>query len=202
MKLDVLQKLMCKPVFVLSEVKRLAWETSENTVRLQLHQWVRAGHLIRLKRGVYAWPGQVNNRADVAAILYGPCYLSLQSALHHYGLMPDVVFALTLLTTRTTRKFNTPLGQFAYHHIKADLFWGYDPDTLCAHPEKAVVDYCYLYSARLVPDPVFWQEERWQNLDQIHFKKAIQYARKTGVKKVVTLLESLEDYGKAQKNHF
>lgn len=193
---------MSKPVFCLPDVKRVAWQTREATLRLQMHQWVRDGSMIRLKRGVYAWPGFLQDRAVVASALYGPCYISLQSALHHHGLIPDVVFALTLFTTKTTRRFQTPLGQFIYHHIKQGLFWGYDPDTLWAEPEKAVVDYFYLYSQRLLPDPGFWQAERWQNLDHVRFKKAIQYARKTGVKKVVTLVESLEDYGKTQKNNF
>lgn len=201
MKLKDLQKLMPKAVFTLPEVARMAWQNPVSTLRLQLHQWVQAGELIRLKRGLYAWPGRIEDRAAVATALHGPCYISLQSALHHYGLMPDVTFALTLFTTKTTRRFKTPVGQFIYHHIKKDLFFDYDPDTLWASSEKAIVDYCYLYSKKLHPDPLFWREERWQNLDRIHFKKALQHARKTGVKKVLQLVKSLEDYGKAQKNH-
>lgn len=195
-KYNEFKKLMTKPVFTFTEVKRLAWKSSAETLRLQLHQFVQKGYLIRLKRGVYGWPERIQNHTEVALVLRGPSYVSLQSVLQRCGLMPDAVFALTLVTTKTTRTYQTPLGQFVYHHIKPALFWGYDPDTFWATPEKALIDYFYLYSAQLYPQKNFWQEARFQNLSQIHFKTALHYAQKTGVKKVVKLVQSLEEYGK------
>lgn len=201
MKLDDFKKGMRKSVFSLEEAKRVAWETSEETLRLQLHLWVKTGALIRLKRGVYGFPESLQDKIEVARALYGPAYVSLEYALQNYGLLPDAVFAITLVTSKVTRRFHTPVGSFFYHKIKADLFWGYDPQTLLGEREKVLVDYCYFHSGHFVPDDKFWDTLRWQHLETVHFKKALTYARRTGVKKVVQLIQSLESYGKAQKNH-
>lgn len=197
MKLNDFRKKMQKAVFNVSEAGRVAWETPSNTLRLQLHQWTKARELLRLKRGVYAFADRVRDQTEVARLLYEPAYISLESALSYHGLLPDVVFALTLVTPKATRRFQTPLGQFVYHRIKKELFWGYDPDSLMAEKEKAIVDYCYFYSSRLFPTSECWEALRWQNLKEVDFKKAKAYSKKTGVRKVVALIESLEDYGKS-----
>ena len=67
-----------------------------------------------------------------------------------YGLIPEVVYASTSVTARTTRTFDNFFGRFVYRHIKKELFWGYLPVStqagqyLAAEPEKAVLDYLYL----------------------------------------------------------
>jgi hypothetical protein len=138
----------------------------------------------------------MKNKIEVARVIYGPAYVSLEYALHFYGLLPDVVFALTLVTPRITRDFKTPVGEFIYHKIRSDLFWGYDPTTLMGEREKVLIDYLYLYSGRLVPKVDFWESLRWQNLGEVDFKKAKLFAKKFNSKKVIHLMESLETYGK------
>lgn len=197
MKLNQFRKKMQKPIFKLVEAEQIAWETAPATLRLQLHQWARRGELLRLRRGVYCFPEQVQDRSQVARVLYEPAYISLESALHHYGLIPDVVFAITLVTPKAPRKFVTPLGTFLYHRIKSTLFWGYDPETLMAEAEKAVVDYLYLNRHRLIPDEKFWLELRWQNLAQLDFRKLNDYGKKTSIPKVLHFIDSLKRYGKS-----
>lgn len=186
---------MVKPFFSVEEARRVAFETPPATLGLQLHQWTAAGDLVRFKRGVYGFPGEVADKIALVPELYGPAYVSLESALHAYGLLPDVVFSVTLVTPRLTRRFTTPVGEFVFHHIKPTLFWGYDPQTLMGEREKVLVDYFYFNSARLTPARDFWREMRWQNLDQVNFRQARQIAKKFGSKKVTRLLESLAEFG-------
>lgn len=186
------------PVFSYAEAASVAWETPLPTLKLQLSQWTKTGHLIRLRRGVYAFPRHGVDTAMVAQRLYSPAYISLESALQYHGLLPDAVFAVTLVTPRTTRQFQTPWGHFIYHHLKQELYWGFDPGTLLAEPEKAVVDYCYLYSGRLQPSTDCWDAMRWQHLAALDFQKLQTYGKKTGVRKVMTLIASLVDYGTTQ----
>lgn len=200
MKFKDFAKKMQKEVFTLTEAHRVAWETGSSTLKLQLHQWSKSGDLLRLRRGLYAFPEKISNQAEVGPMIYGPSYISLESALHYHGLLPDVVFSLTLVTTKATRRFTTALGAFHYHHINKALFWGYDPDSMMASKEKALVDYCYLYSGRLQSTEVCWDELRWQHLEEVDFRKAKQYAKKTSVQKVVRLIASLEVYGTRKKN--
>lgn len=182
-------------IFTNDEAARVAWKTSPATLALQLHQWEKHGDLVRVRRGVYAFPESMTDCSAIARILYPPAYISLESALHHYGLMPDVVFAVTLMTPRGTRRFRTPFGPFIYHHCKKSLFWGYDPDTLMAHREKALVDYCYLYRHRLQPHIACWEALRWQHLESVNFRLARAYSKKTGIDTVRELVKSLAQYG-------
>lgn len=196
MKFNEFKKKMPKAVFSTMEAERLAWETQGPTVRLQLHQWCRAGDLLRLKRGVYAFSDRVLERSDVARVLYAPAYISMESALYFYGLIPDVVFAMTLVTPKTTRRFKTPVGQFTYSHIHPRLFYGFDPDTLMAEREKALADFFYLESGRLSPTHECFSELRWQNLKTVDYKKLMVHAQKTSVRKVELLSAYLRRYGK------
>lgn len=192
---------MRKPVFSIEEAGRLAWGTSRDLLKLELHQWAQAKEIIRLKRGLYAFPQGVTDKTEIARALYSPAYLSLEYALNFYGLLPEAVFAMTLVTPKATRRFTTPFGDFIYHKIKQNLFWGYDPHTLIGEREKVLVDYCYLYRNRLLPIPDFWETVRLQNLREVSFKKAKAYARRTDSKKVMDLIDSLEafrrSYGKS-----
>ncbi len=197
MKLSEFKKKMKKPFFTWAEACRVAWATSPEVLRLNLFNWRKKGELLLLKRGRYLFPDIPVSKTDISSFLYAPSYLSLEWALHHYGVLPDVVFSMTSVSTRGSRRFRTPLGEFIYHKIEKDFFWGFHPESHVAFLEKALVDYFYFYSGRLLPEPSFWKEMRWQNLDQIQFAKAKEFARRLGVKKLEVLVRSLEKYAKA-----
>jgi hypothetical protein len=111
-----------------------------------------------------------------------------------YELIPDVPFSVTLITPKATRTFDTPYGRFVYRKIKQEAFFGFDPETLIAEKEKALVDYLYLNGRRFLPEAVFWQELRLQNLGDIDFVKATQFAQKFSSKKLMKLLGSVREY--------
>ena len=92
----------------------------------------------------------------IANKIYQPSYISLKKALSHYGIIPEVVYAVTSITTKISRVFATPKGDFIYQRIKKDAFTGYglrlvDKDkVLMAAPEKALADYLYFVDLKLV----------------------------------------------------
>lgn len=196
MKLNEFKKKMIKTVFTWEEAKIVAFKTPPAVLKFQLNYWKKRGELSALKRGVYFFPDRKIEIAEIAMALYSPCYFSLEGALHDYGLIPDVVFASTLVTTKATRKFQTPMGLFIYHKIKAPAFLGYDSKTLMAKPEKALVDYFYLHRHHFVPKNDFWEELRLQNLEEISFKKCTFFAKYFRSEKLVKLLDSLKAYAK------
>lgn len=118
----------------------------------QLSLWVQKGLLIRLKNGIYAFAREAASieGKEVAFLLYQPSYISLESALAYHGFIPEMVYAQTSVTSRTTRTFDNVLGRFIYRHVKKELYWGYEEilsgarPYLMAEPEKAVLDYLYL----------------------------------------------------------
>ena len=112
---------------------------------------VSNGKIIRLKKGLYILneeeSGKNYNRFLVANHLYGPSYVSMQTALRYYGLIPEQVYAVQSVTTKAVRHFETPIGQFYYTHCSAQwLSLGVRMQSdeelsyLIATPEKAVFD--------------------------------------------------------------
>ncbi|MFA5800126.1 MAG: hypothetical protein WC840_04165, partial [Candidatus Peribacteraceae bacterium] len=191
------RKLMKKPVFSWEEARVVAFSTSPGQLKLQLHMWKTASEIISLRRGVYTFADSKPSIAEIASALYSPCAISLEYALNLHGLLPDIPFGITLVTTRQTRKFNTAFGQFSYQKIKKEAFVGFDPKTLLAEREKALVDYLYLNRNRMRTDVDFLHEMRWQHLETIRFARARKFAGMFGFKKLTLLLDALEAYAKS-----
>jgi predicted transcriptional regulator of viral defense system len=113
-----------------------------------------SGHMIRLRRGVWALPGRVDPLALPEYLTAPfPAYVSLQSALYLHGMisqMPAVTYAVSLARTR---RFTTPFGTVSVHHVKPAFFFGFQDaasrsGVRLATPEKALVDFLYLTPAR------------------------------------------------------
>jgi hypothetical protein len=190
---------MAKPCFSWEEARVLAHADSPEALRLNLHRWAKAGDLVRLRRGVYAFPHRPPSLPEVIAVLYPPAYISLESALQQHGLLPDVPFETTLVTPRATRMFATPQGRFRFHRIDRRLFFGFDSRTLLAEPEKAVLDYFYLRGSSLKPEPRFWKEARFQNLGRLRWPRGDRMARAFPADRAQKLWKSLKSYAKAHR---
>ena len=129
---------------------------------------------------------------EIAAFLYEPSYLSLESALAWHGFIPEMVYAYVSLTARINRKFTNDFGTFLYRHIKPELFWGYTEiktehgNYLLAEPEKALLDYLYLNLSKIRNEADF-DNVRF-NMDVIKEKlnadKFLKYLSAFGVKKM------------------
>jgi hypothetical protein len=86
----------------------------------------RSGELIRLKRNLFIINQELTGKeTDVrlcANHIYGPSYVSFQWALRYYGMIPEQVFMMTSATTKRTRFFETPIGNFNYVQVPASYF--------------------------------------------------------------------------------
>ncbi|MBQ9467354.1 MAG: type IV toxin-antitoxin system AbiEi family antitoxin domain-containing protein [Muribaculaceae bacterium] len=119
-----------------------------------LARWEDKGYIVKLRNGVYAfadWASGVDTMFIAGNIIYRPSYVSLYSALSHYGMIPEFVPQITSITTLKTATFTNAMGTFAYRHVKNELFFGYYPaktnrerQMLIATPEKALLDLLYL----------------------------------------------------------
>ena len=183
---------MVKRLFSFEEVKVVAFSTPAKTLKLQLYQWKRSGKIATLRRGLYYFPDTPPLLEEIVRTLYAPAYISLEYALNAYGLIPDVPFAVTLVTPKAGRTFETVLGRFLYQTIKKEAFLGYDPKTLWGRKEKALVDTLYLKLARLDPNQEVASLLRLQNLGEINFRKALALAKYFGSKKLKQVLLRLK----------
>jgi hypothetical protein len=111
---------------------------------------------MKLRNGLYAVKDASVSAFFIANKAYEPSYVSFAAALSHYGIIPEVVYATTSVTTKTPREFDTPKGNFIYQRIKRRAFTGYGLRTidrdrvLIADPEKALADYLYFVDLKKV----------------------------------------------------
>jgi hypothetical protein len=108
--------------------------------------------IIRVKKGIYVFGDKYArrpvSREILANMIYGPSYISLDYALHYYGLIPERAEAVTSVTIKRSRMFFTPVGLFTYRKIPMKAYQaGIDQVTfedgrsfLIAIPEKALCD--------------------------------------------------------------
>ena len=189
---------MKKLVFSSQEAKTLCFNDSNELLNLELFNWEKSGDLIRLKRGLYAFADTKISKKEIAENIYGPCYFSLEYALSSYNILPEAAFTYTLVTTRQTRQFVTPLGTFNFQTIKPEAFTGYDPQTLMAEKEKALVDWFYLNGHKFRENDLFWRELRLETKETgFNFTKAAAFAKIFKNKKLEKLLTSFINYAKS-----
>lgn len=129
------------------------WGISRVHSAKRLARLSEAGHVVRLKRGLWAFPERVDPFAlpEYLAAPY-PAYVSLHSALYYHGMIgqiPTVIYAVTL---GRARRIKTPLGAVSLHHVAPGFFFGYEVHGRAgfkiATPEKALLDVLYLASGR------------------------------------------------------
>jgi predicted transcriptional regulator of viral defense system len=185
MEFDSLLKLVDDdPIFESSLL--LAGNINPQIVRLQLNRWVTSGRIYQLRRGLYsiAPPYQKTKPHPflVANHLQKASYVSLQSALAYYGLIPEVVNITTSVSTGRPEKLETPLGIFDFRHIKTDLLFGYkmtnlgDQSAFVATPEKALLDLIYLHPGGDSID--YLRELRLQNTEILDTSIIREFAEK------------------------
>ncbi len=123
--------------------------------RDKISDLLRKGIIVRVKKGLYVLGDDYRSRALsrhlLANLVYGPSYVSLDSALQHYGLIPEHVEAVTSVSTGRSRVFDTPVGRFIYRQIPVKAYpigvsrieEPSGNSFLIAVPEKALSDKVY-----------------------------------------------------------
>lgn len=120
-----------------------------------IYRWCKKGYIIKLRNGYYAFreclsSGRYNY--FLSQFIYRPSYISLQTALSLYGLIPEGIFSTTAVSTLKTMTFSNEASSFAYQTISPKLFWGYERFMMnngkqaynLASIEKALLDFLYL----------------------------------------------------------
>lgn len=122
--------------------------------KARLTRMIKSGDVIQVRRGIFLDGKEKNaySLKSLAAVIYGPSYISFEYALAHYGLIPERVQAVTsaAYNKNKNRHFSTPLGDFYYYYLPAAVFpYGVvlgsenDQSYLMATPEKALCDMLY-----------------------------------------------------------
>ena len=150
MLLDTFKKLnkvrnLLPPVFEVGEIASFFPEKA--APKKFCERLVEKGVLIRLKKGAYAF-SEVN--ALVVANYLAPCsYVSFETALSHYGMIPEFTpLIMSVSSVSRHRAYSTAIGSYEYFHQHPELYSaGMDRVMLAENlpllietPEKALCD--------------------------------------------------------------
>jgi hypothetical protein len=117
---------------------------------------IASGEIIHIRRGLYCLARKYQKKGmnlyALAQQVYGPSYVSLESALSWHGWIPEAVHGITNASFKKSKEFGTPLGLFSYDRIPQELFYAevkrltdeLGNTFLMASPLKALADYVYV----------------------------------------------------------
>ncbi|MCL2151079.1 MAG: hypothetical protein FWH50_02510 [Coriobacteriia bacterium] len=124
-------------------------------------QLARSGSIIRLKKGLYVTSSDISGieycKELIANHLYGPSYVSLETALAYHGMIPERVFGILSATPKASRSFHNQIGRFDYVKVPDDYYPNgiviarpsEQQSFLIASPTKAVCDLLLLLRSRI-----------------------------------------------------
>lgn len=125
-------------------------------VRGKISSLSKKGLIKSVKQGVYIISNDLGfrpySKEILANLIYGPSYISLETALSNYGFIPEGVAITTSICFGRGKSFSTSVGTFEYHHIKESLYpLGVQlkevfRGAFCQHatPEKALLDFIHI----------------------------------------------------------
>ncbi|QIY83597.1 hypothetical protein HER18_08670 [Chryseobacterium sp. NEB161] len=139
----------------------------------KIHSLMKEGKLISLKKGLYIWGSSpLPEKLSIANILYTPSYVSVESALSFYGLIPEQVFTVSSMTFKTSKKFINTLGNFEYIKIPIPYYsFGIKrvlirdgQFSLMATSEKALMDKVITTAGTIIRSEIAAQKFLFENL--------------------------------------
>ena len=214
MKHTILSSLENLPYFSIEGFRQLTGEkiTTAAHARIALNRWVKAGYLVALKKGIYVHHRfyeqhcrEAEFSAMVSGILVPLSYLSMEFILQRYGILTEVTYPYTAITTKNTRTIINSVGLFEYRHIRRDLYLGYHIYEAYSVPyaqasvAKALFDYLYFrpQTARIGSPDYDLSDDLRLNLDEFSptdKNEFVGYINASGLKKMNRILANLENH--------
>ncbi len=197
-----LVKLNKVPYFRISNLEAFLPHLKKNSIYRKITRWHKKGLIVRLKEGFYiAKEYKKEHSADVnylyylANILRYPSYVSGTFILQNKGVLTDVTFPISSITTKTTRKYYNKIGNFFYYSISPKLYIGYErlfynnEPIYVATLSKALFDYLYIKYSRVKIKPEVAIEKERLNLDMFSKKDIAGFKKYCNLSKNKTLIE-------------
>ena len=187
--LKVTEQLFRSPTGVLSQPEVAAALGGTDFSRHgMIKRALAKGEVLGVRRGLYCLAPRFQKRPvsvfALAQRVYGPSYVSLETALAFHGWIPEAVHACTCVSLRKAKEYRTPLGVFSYRRVPQETLYtdvarSEDPDGnvfFMASPIKALADYVYVHgeewcigeacaSLRIEPDD--WASAAQEQLDML-----------------------------------
>jgi len=168
--------------------KVLGRKYSKFVLKKRVYELKKNGWLIPLRRGLYfisdiSSRGFVNISPVVIASAFNKdSYISLDSALNHYGLFEQMLRTVSSVTNLKSKKYVFQKNTYRYLKINKKLYFGFKTENIegyyakVADLEKVILDYLYFKNDTYSIDLLL--EKLQKAKDRIDFKKLFAYAGK------------------------
>lgn len=206
--LNYLVDILSKQPYYTKQNLALALGKETYSLDYWIKKLIREKILIQLKKGFYISSFSIEERNKrgllndylflLANILREPSYTSLESVLSMAGLIPEESFAVTSITTKSTRVYRTRIATFIYRNMKPSLFIGYRKNAkgiYLASTSKALFDIFYLKKFESDSDIFDYLTDRgrinWGALTKEDCKEFREYVNLSKSKKMKRILDIL-----------
>ena len=192
----------------------LAHLTDYRNPRDRIARMVKKGELLRLKNGFFLIASRFRRGEaeypyeQIANLLYGPSYISLEWALSFYQFIPERVSVVTSVTIGNSKEFTTPIGTFSYRHISKSRYSdGIDHKEierqiggfLIATPEKALADWIFFTCDDMSEEELLQdlleakriEKESLQSLNKQEMEKIAKQYKSEIVRKLYSVIKEL-----------
>ena len=180
-------------LLTLSQIQAILGVNSSKTAQNISYKLVKAGFLKRLEKGKYVLTTKDVPTFQIAQFLYQPSYISLETALSFYGIMPQFPAEITSVTPKKPRVKVVDGFTYSYSKIAKSLFIGYTKEGgyLIALKEKALFDYLY-FIAKGLRTKNYLDEFDKTRVAKLKVKAFLPYVKHVPTrKKVANLIEDL-----------
>lgn len=172
--------------------------------KMNLTNWQKKGYIHKLRSQYYCFADEQyveEKKYIIANRIYKPSYVSMETALFYYGLIPEAVFTVTSISTLKTNSFKNAIGNFTYNTIGASRYFGYrlvqnELFTFkIAEPEKALLDFLHLKSYIATIDDIIALRLNKITLKQdFNFQKFSNYANLFNSKVLKRRVDLVKEY--------
>lgn len=118
----------------------------------KISELIKSNELIAIRRGLYIAGPELDLPTPepflIANHLRGPSYVSLESALSYWNMIPERAYEISSVCTKTSTLYKTPVGRFSYQQLRIpyysygikNIMFSARQSVLIASPEKALCD--------------------------------------------------------------
>ncbi|MFH0758112.1 MAG: hypothetical protein V2B15_12565 [Bacteroidota bacterium] len=159
--LDFIERMKPVGVFSRSDIEVIYPELDPR----RLYEWQLKGYILKLRNSWYCLPDFLKEPYStwiIANMVHAPSYISLESALSFYGILPEGVHMCTSVCTSRTLRISMAGHAYEFARLREKHYSGYrleDTGTFgrrlrIANPEKAVADFFYLRTSYNTEDEI------------------------------------------------
>lgn len=167
MNSNLLQQLVNSSRYFISgtELKSMLTGT-ENARKSIIKRAVQEGYLQRLRRDYYLIRNIANKAAinsfELAQLVYGPSYISFESALSYHSWIPERVTVTCSATLKQTQSFITPIGEFSFEKIPNTSF-----KLGVSYVKESFARYLIADPWKSIADMIYSRKKKWNSINDL-----------------------------------